>query len=291
MTSITARGPFSWDQAVSVLGNFGPTSRHARTGAAPLRLTFALDGTFEPVGVAIIPTNAGLDVEMVGTTDHEAAARQVARIFSLDHDGTGFERLGDRDPAFGRILAALPGLRPVCFPSPYECAAWAILSQRISMRQAAAIQDRLIAEHGQRLTVAGESVVAFPSPERLASIDAFPGLPPEKIERLHAVARAAVDGLLDVDRLRALGDEAGPASLLAIRGIGPFWSSGIYLRACGIVDVFPDEPLSIAALGKLHGLGERPNAAQIATLTDAYRPFRMWACFLLRVAAGRGLIA
>ena len=167
--TITARGAFSWTEAVDVLTNFGPTSRHGRSGASPLRMTFALDRTFEPVGVAITPTADGLEVEVAGTRDVEAAARQVARIFSLDHDGEGYEQLGRRDEAFGRLQAAKPGLRPVCFTSPYECAAWAIMSQRISMRQAAAIQDRLIAEHGHPIVVAGETVRAFPSPERLAA--------------------------------------------------------------------------------------------------------------------------
>jgi hypothetical protein len=67
-------------------------------------------------------------------------------------------------------------------------------------------------------------------------------------------------------------------------------ADAIYLRGCGIVDAFPDEPLSIAALGHLHGLGDSPDARSIERLTQVYRPFRMWVCFLLRVAAGRGLI-
>ena len=104
------------------------------------------------------------------------------------------------------------------------------------------------------------------------------------------MAAAALDGLLDADRLRALGPVDGPASVRAIPGIGPFWASGIYLRGCGIVDEFPDEPLSVAALGALHGLGDRPDAEAIAHLTDAYRPYRMWVTFVLRVAANRGAI-
>ena len=220
----------------------------------------------------------------------DRAVRQVARIFSLDHDAAGFEAVGQRDPRFGALQRALQGLRPVCFTSAYECAAWAVISQRISMRQAAVMQDRLIADHGGHLIVAGEKVGTVPEPQRLLSVMAVPSLPAEKIERLHAVARAALDGLLDVDRLRALGDIEGPASLLAIRGIGPFWASGIYLRAGGIVDWFADEPIAIAALGALHGLGDHPSTVEIAALTDMYRPYRMWACFLLRVAANRGLI-
>jgi DNA-3-methyladenine glycosylase II len=287
---VTATGPFSWTASLDVLEHFSPVRRHAASGTDPLRMTFLLDGTFEPVGAAIREAPDGLDVDIVGTSDAAAAARQVARIFSLDHDGTGFAALGDRDPAFGAIQRTLPGLRPVCFTSPYECAAWGVLSQRISMRQAAVLQDRLVAAHGTPLDVAGERIFAFPQPETLRRVSAIASVPDEKLARLHAVAEAALEGRLDVDRLRARGPVDWPASLQGIRGIGPFWSAAVYLRACGIVDEWADEPISVAALGALHGLGDRPSAADVERLTDAYRPYRMWAAFLLRVAANRGLI-
>lgn len=297
--SIEARGPFSWAQAVDVLARFGPTSRHApQPGAvgaspdpaAPIRLAFPLDGDFSPVAVALRFDEGRLHGEVAGTDRIDAVAAQVGRIFSLDVDGSGYPEVARRDRALAPIMAALPGLRPVCFTSPYETAAWAILSARISMAQAARVQDRLIADHGDRLTVGGADVWSFPTPERLLAVSDLPGAAPEKLVRLHGVARAALDGVLDASRLRALGDVEGPASLLAIRGIGPFWSSGIYLRGCGIADVFPEEPLSIAALGALHGLGDRPDAAVVERLTSAYAPFRMWVCFLLRLAAGRNII-
>lgn len=293
--SIEPRGPFSWPTAVAVLARFGPTSRHASPGGvAPdevLRLAFPLDGDFGPVAVALRFEAGRVQGEVAGSDRIEAVAAQVARIFSLDVDGSGYADLARRDPALAPLMAALPGLRPVCFTSPYETAAWAILSARISMAQAARIQDRLIADLGTRLQVAGEDAWSFPTPERLLTLRDLPGVAPEKVVRLHGVARAALEGRLDAERLRALGPQAGPASLLGIRGIGPFWSSGIYLRGCGIADVFPDEPLSIAALGQLHGLGDQPDPDVVAGLTAAYAPYRMWVCFLLRVAAGRGIIA
>ncbi len=292
--SIEPRGPFSWSAALDVLARFGPTSRFASDGGpdpkGTLRLAFPLDGDFGPVGVALRFEDGALRGEVAGSGRIEAVAAQVARTFSLDVDGSGYPDVPRRDPALAPVMAAFAGLRPVCFTSPYETAAWAILSARISMAQAARIQDRLIAEYGTRLTVAGADAWSFPMPERLLSVTSLPGLAAEKVVRLHAVAQAALDGILDADRLRALGDEAGPELLRSIRGIGPFWSAGIYLRGCGIADVFPDEPLSIAALGHLHGLGDRPEPAAIMELTEAYAPYRMWVCFLLRVAAGRGVI-
>jgi DNA-3-methyladenine glycosylase II len=242
------------------------------------------------VGVALRFREGRLHADVTGSDDLRRVERQVARIFSLDHDGTEYAAVGRRDPKIGHLMAALPGLRPLNFTSPYETAAWGVMSQRISMRQAARVKAGLIAAHGTRLSVAGEEVSCFPTPGQLAGVDSIAGLNAEKVDRLKAVARAALDGKLDPDRLRQLGDEAGPASVRDIPGIGPFWSSGIYLRGCGIVDVFPDEPLAIAALGHLHGLGDSPARRDIDRLTDVYRPFRMWVCFLLRVAANRGLI-
>lgn len=286
--AIKPRGPFSWDAANDVGRNFGPVRHNWQ--AKTVRMTFLLDGSFAPVGVDLRFEDGALRGEVEGSDDIAAVQRQVARVFSLDADGSEYPAVGRRDPAVGRLMEALPGLRPVCFTSPYETATWAVMSQRISMRQAAAIKSRLIAERGHPLDLGGVEVRCFPTPERLLEVESVPGLAAEKVERLHGVARAALDGLLDCDRLRALGDEAGPASVRVIPGIGPFWASGIYLRGCGIQDVFPDEPISIAALGRLHGLGDQLSPEHLSRLTEPYAPFRMWVCFLLRVAVNRGLI-
>ena len=40
------------------------------------------------------------------------------RILSLDHSGSEFEQVGERDPVIGRLQARFPGLRPVLFNSP-----------------------------------------------------------------------------------------------------------------------------------------------------------------------------
>jgi DNA-3-methyladenine glycosylase II len=288
--ALTPSGPFSWDAACDVVANFGPIGRHWAGSGDPLRMAFPLDGSFEPAAAALRWDGERLLGEVAGTANVAAVARQVARIFALDVDGAAFPEVALRDPALAPIMAAFPGLRPVSFTSPYECAAWAVMSQRISMRQAAAIQVRLVSEHGTRLAVGGGEAWAFPAPSVLAGLAELPGLAQVKVERLRGVARAALDGVLDPDRLRALGPIDGPASVRTIPGIGPFWASGIYLRGCGIADEFAEEPLSIAALGALHGLGDRPDPETVSRLTDAYRPYRMWVTFLLRVAAGRGVI-
>jgi DNA-3-methyladenine glycosylase II len=287
---IEPRGPFNWDTMIDSLASFPPTERHWRGTAGAVRMAFPLDGDFAPVAVALRWDGDALSVEATGSDRHSAIEAQVARIFTLDCDGSAYPAVGERDPEIGRLMSLRPGQRPLSFTSPYECAAWGILSQRIAAKMAARVQHRLIEAHGSTLEIAGERVMSFPTPEQLLGVTEFRGIPEEKLTRLHAVARAAQDGLLDAATLRAVGRDEAVARLQSIRGIGPFWAQMIYLRACGIHDEFPDEPLAIAALGRLHNLGDRPSPADVERLTDLYRPYRMWVCYLLRVCQGRGLI-
>ena len=55
----------------------------------------------------------------------------------------------------GRLQAEHPGLRPVLFHSPYEAAAWSIISARRTARQAAEVRRRLSEELGRSFELDG----------------------------------------------------------------------------------------------------------------------------------------
>ena len=100
----------------------------------------------------------------------------------------------------------------------------------------------------------------MPTPSQLAAVDALPGLPADRIPRLHAIAEAAAAGRLDAARLRALPPEEAQTELQRLPGIGPFYSSLIVIRACGHADVpAPGEGHARAAIQQAYG----------AELTDA----------------------
>lgn len=287
---IVPRGPFSWAAAVDFLGSFAPTRHHVPATRDVIRITFPLDATFTPVAVALHEDHGSVMGEVVGATDMATVQRQVERIFSLDVDGRAYPEVGKRDPDIGRLMEQLPGLRPVQFTSPYECACWGIISQRIHHLQAAKVKEWLISEYGTPIDVAGATVRCFPTPEQMLGVNEIPALNPAKAERLRGVARAALEGKLDVGRLRGMGMDAAISALHTLPGIGDFWSLGIYLRACGYHDVFPPEPISIRALAALKGLPAVPKGDELERLVEPYQPFRMWVCVLLRVAAGHGFI-
>src|SRR5689334_24772972 len=180
----------------------------------------------------------GVQGEVVGPGAAPVAqvAAQTARMLSLDVDARGYEAVAARDPVVARVLAAAPGLRPPLFHSPYEAAAWCVLSLRWGTRQAAAVRERLARAHGLPVEVAGVPMAAFPTPEQLLAVIAFEGVPPVKVDRLHGVARAALDGRLSAEEIRHAEPEEAMARLREIPGIGPFSASLIVLRAGGVCD-------------------------------------------------------
>ena len=280
-------GPFSLAATRSSVMSWTPLARFTPGDAAPLVLAAIADDDLAPVAFAATQRHPDgpVDVEIAGTGDPDRALAQIARVLSLDHSGVGLGDVAGRDPAVGAVLARHPGRRPVLFGSVYEAAAWAVISPRIGVRRAATLTRRLSAEHGTPLDVAGHTVDAFPTPGTLLALDEMPGLPDEKVRRLHGVARAALDGDLDVARLRALGPVGARAALRRVRGIGEFWSMGIWLRACGVVDEWPDEPRATAALARLHGRdpAEYDDAVTLAAATAPLAPYRTWIALLLRI--------
>ena len=282
--TIVPEGPFSLREAAT----FGFGQRLETTWDGVMRLAFCVDGYAEQAGVEVRQDDNGVHCVMSGEADLDAVRRQVARVLSLDYDGAAFVRIGERDPVIARLLAAAPGLRPPLFYSPYEAAAWAVLSVRRVPKQMDAVRARLSEAHGTTFDLGGERVAAFPTPDQLLLADAFPGISADRMTRLHGVARAALDGILDVARIHTLGPEAALEDLQRINGIGPFYSALIVIRASGFADVLPrDEQKALALAGELYGLGGPATSEQFGEIAEAWRPFRTWAAVLIRGAAPR----
>jgi DNA-3-methyladenine glycosylase II len=283
---ITPTGGFSLAEANA----FGFGQRSAETGGR-MGLAFAADGDFRPAGVELTQDVDGIVHGVIhGDADGDAVRTQVARILSLDHDGEAWEAILAAEPPLGRLAAQLPGLRPVLFHSPYEAAAWSIISARIHSTQAAKIRSALVAETGTTFRLHGHPFQAFPSPNDLiAGLQRFDGLNDTKKARLIGIAEAADDGLLDADALQELGPERATERLLALKGIGPFYASLIVIRATGFADVLASEPRARARALAAYDLPESTSVADWERLGRRWAPFRTWATVLCRVAHARGI--
>jgi DNA-3-methyladenine glycosylase II len=285
--SITPRGPFSLAEAAV----FGFGQRHDDQWDGVMRLAFCVDGYATQAGVTLEQDEAGVVRGIAtGAGDVGAIADQVARVLSLDHDGAEFTAIGERDPVIGRLQQAAPGLRPPLFYSPYEAAAWSILSARRPPKQMMAVRQRLSEAHGQTFELAGQSLAAFPLPQALLTVESFAGLTPDKIERLHGVAEAALSGELDAATLLGLGPDEAMSRLQRIKGIGPFYSSLIVIRGTGFADVLPvGEPKALELAARLYQRDGPLSESGLRELAEAWRPLRTWAVVLIRAAGPRVL--
>lgn len=285
--SLTAHGPFDFAQSRSWLERWAPAGLQGSQGDH-LHLAFPVEGDWEAAGVCLQGSGNRVAVETTGDAAPGALQTQLERIFSLDVDGSAWPRVGERDAVIGGLQHARPGLRPVCFFSPYEAAVWAILSQRVRMTQAARAKERMAQELGAEIEVHGEVVHAFPSPSRLLELRSFPGVMTRAVERLNLVAGAALDGILDGARLRAMRAEQAIEEVKRIPGIGDFSAELIVVRGAGAPDVFPSrERRLLAMMADLYDLGADPPLASMERIAEQWRPFRSWASVLIRTELER----
>lgn len=274
------------------IGAWHEAPSEGAAGGGHLHLAFLTDAGWKPVGVCLTQgADSRVRGEVYGESGATAAEVQakVARILSLDVDGSGWAEVGLRDPVVGRLQRQFPGFRPVNWSDAYEAAAWCLISTRISMRQAQGVKDRLSREHGHEVDIHGHRMWAFPEPSRLVELKSLKGLFGRKVEYLNKLGEAAQAGRLDSERLRSLPPSACLAELRELSGIGEWGAQLIRLRALSAVDELPTtERRLLAALREAYSLEREPDMATMEGLAEAWRPYRMWVCVCLRRMGGEG---
>lgn len=297
-TELKISGPY--DLAEVAMMSFGHRDLRAFDGV--MRMAFCLDGPVEGDGLADYDRQVGVGARQVGDqivleieSDGElnedelsVLARQVARVISVDADGEAFHQVCLGDTRVSRIHEIAPGFRPANFYSPYEALIWSVISARRARPQGIGLRTRLAETFGASFTVAGESIAAVPTPAQLKSMESLPGLPVDRIPRLHAIAEAAQRGLLSAERLRALPPEEARLELQKLPGIGPFYSALVVIRALGHTDALStEEGHSRAAVQELYEIDHELSEVELVEIAEAWRPFRTWVAVMLRAVGPR----
>jgi len=275
---IIPKGPFDLETEASRFGGW------PRLGDGVV-MAFPVEGWDDSAAVVMRQRGDTItgEVHGGGEAGAERAWQQALATVSLDVDGAGFIDVGRRDPVIGRLQAEYRNLRPVLFHSPYEAACAFVIGHRITILQTRRIRQRMAEEHGAAIEVDGTAFKAFPDPRALLRLETFPGVAPVKIDRLHHVAQAALEGTLDRARLRSIPEPDALTQLRTLPGIGEFFAQGILMRGAGLVDAITDDDLTPRAIQLLYRLAERPDRAAVLKRAEVWRPYRMWAGVLLNV--------
>ncbi|MBS1891502.1 MAG: DNA-3-methyladenine glycosylase 2 family protein [Actinobacteria bacterium] len=267
--TVEVAGPWSIETSIAFWKGFAPAPLAPGRGRGDvLRSTFLVEHDWRRAQTEVFQEGAAARVVVHGDGDLEAAAEQVCRFLSLDIDAREWPEVARRDPVIAEAQARLPGLRPCGFHSPYEAAAWSVLSQRMRIAQADRLRNDLIDRHGDN--------GAFPAPEVLHRLDL--DLPGRKPEYLEAVAGAALEGRLDGATLRSVEPEEAMKSIRDIKGLGPFAAELVVIRGANAPDALARHEHRLES-EIAHRYGPDRTLDDVA---DAWRPFRSWASVHLR---------
>lgn len=184
------------------------------------------------------------------------------------------EELAQRDADLARVYAQF-GVPPMWGRAPgFGTLIHMILEQQVSLASAQAAFDRLCAQVDPLVPT---GFLALDDQELRAV-----GFSRQKTSYGRYLAKAILDGALDLDALSTWPDEEVRAKLCELKGIGP-WTADIYLlMVLRRPDRWPigDRALVVAAR-KVKGLDADPTPQEMTDLGEAWRPYRSVAARLL----------
>lgn len=179
------------------------------------------------------------------------------------------------DPRLARVIHASGARRPSFeVRDPFRALVAAVVSQQLSTKAAATIQQRL------------EALVPTLSP---AALDTVPdgalrtiGLSGQKVSYLRDLSARVIDGRLDLNQLSTLDDAAVTEAIVAVRGFG-VWSAQMFLIfALHRPDVFPTGDLGIIkGCQRVLGMKSRPALRTMVRAAARWAPYRSAASWYL----------
>jgi DNA-3-methyladenine glycosylase II len=172
--TITPTPPFDLAQTIRVL-EVSTSVREGFRTEPDGSLTGAVGVAEHVVVFTLTPKSDGdLTVTLTGAlawTD-VTSARAIAAIdhfLALSEDLRPFYAMAAQDPAFAPVISAYHGYHPTRFPSPFEAACWAILTQHNHMSIAGKMKRDLMHTLGNSITLGDDSYVMFLTARQLAS--------------------------------------------------------------------------------------------------------------------------
>lgn len=175
------------------------------------------------------------------------------------------DHLRRRDSRLGREIDRIGMLRAEMFPDVFTALVSSVVGQQISGKAAATVWNRLSERFGE---ITPRRLDEAPL-EEIRSC----GMSSRKAQYVKGIAKACLDGELDLDRLKDLPDEEVVKALSSLRGIG-VWTAEMMLIFClGRKDVVSWGDLAIRrGMARLYGL-EKLERQDFLRLRERYSPF------------------
>jgi AraC family transcriptional regulator of adaptative response / DNA-3-methyladenine glycosylase II len=212
------------------------------------------------------PAHVTAALRLTDLRDLAPAVSRCRRLFDLDADPEAVDGVLAADPALAVAVEKEPGVRVPRAVDGFEIAVRAIVGQQISVPAARTVLGRLVTGAG------------FPSPGELSELpDAAFGMPVARRETIRGLARAVLDGRVDLDPGADRTELV--AALTALPGIGAWTAGYVAMRAAGDPDVFLPTDLGVRRGAAASGLPDEPRA--LDAHARRWRPWRSYALIRL----------
>ncbi len=204
--------------------------------------------------------------------DLGAAISRCRWLLDLDADPEAVDEQLSGDPGLRRSVARWPGRRVPRTVDGAELAVRVVLGQQISTAAARTLAATIASRWGEQVAdPAGGLSRLFPAPAALAELDV--AMPSARRRTVQSLAAALAGGALELSP----GAERGEAVrvLREIRGVGPWSTEVIAMRALGDPDAFPVTDLGLRRGASALGL---PGTLRELTARSArWSPWRAYA--------------
>ena len=185
------------------------------------------------------------------------------------------EVLRRADPVLARLIDARPDFRPRAWMDElppldaFGTLIFQVAGQQLSVSATRTIISRIEQHFGGHLPSPVELLAADPQVLRDSGMSA------RKAATLRALAERFVDGRLSDKALARMTDAEVEAALTEVSGIGPWTARGFLLVGLDRPDVFLSGDLALQrAVGRVYGFDHAPTDAEMAELSDRWRPYR-----------------
>ena len=251
-----------------------------QVGAAGIRKAILVEGVPVLLEVAFGEREARCAIAADGGLSAGARARvddALLNILGLRIDPAPFLEAVRGDALLGAVAQRQPGLRIVQSATIFEALTWAIIGQQINLTFAIALRRTLILQAGRAHS---SGLWCYPEAADVARV-ASHEFTTRKFSRSKADTLLRLAQLVDSGALaleRGADVDAVSASLLAVKGIGPWTVNYGLLRGYGYPDCSLHGDVAIrAALQRLLGEDSKPDMARAEALLARYKPHRTMA--------------
>jgi AraC family transcriptional regulator, regulatory protein of adaptative response / DNA-3-methyladenine glycosylase II len=251
---LSFRPPYDW---ASILRFFQthPIAEVESVGRDFFERVFRIASTVGYFRVQPIPGLPQLNLRVITddpTVLFEIVSR-VRRMFDLDLDPMLIESRFTAVPLLSELYERFPGLRLPGGWDAFETAVASILGQLVSAKQRTQLVGQLIHAYGEPVVhpLSGDEVRLFPRPEVLADCDLIEVKTTlARKEAIREFSRRVASGAISLSE--AQDPTAFRRALLTTKGLGPWSSEYISLRAIGDTDAFPRTDLILKRVLALH---------------------------------------